>query len=65
MSAEIRRIGAHVGAVCEDCPSRTGHRYWQHWYPTRTIEGYALAERDRDEHNRVHHPIRESGEGDR
>lgn len=59
MTAIIIKRGSsdygYVGAVCEDCPSRSGDKFWQSLYPRRIVEGYTLAERDRDEHNRVHH----------
>lgn len=53
----LERNTGRVRAICTTCgPVRFGA-----WYPTRTIEGYALAQRDGEEHRRDPKPALGSG----
>lgn len=62
MPAKLRRIGStefksgHVIAECDspECADGNGAP-WMHMFPTSTVEGYDLAKRDMDEHNRARH----------
>lgn len=63
MTAYLRRLGrgnsGHILAQCDDdaCRDING-RPWRVMHPCRLVEGYDLAKRDRDDHNRSHHPER-------
>ena len=59
--ASLRKTGGsdtgYVIAQCDapECKDINGVS-WQHAFSRRTVEGYTLAERDMNEHNRHRHP---------